>query len=120
MRSAAYAVSKSQSISFTDESVDYFDSTSTCRSTNDFEIRRNISEFAVSRRSASSRSRRRRSDSLSARTVGALRRFGVAGFRRRDLTDAEPALERRRIAIPRLRTTPIFKWDYSRDLRPAK
>jgi hypothetical protein len=35
------------------------------------------------------------------RTVGALRRFGVAAFRRRDLTDAEPALERRRIAHPK-------------------
>ena len=45
---------------------------------------------------------RRRRDS-------ALRRLGVAAFRRRDLTDAEPALERRRIAHPRLGTTPIFK-----------
>jgi len=32
-----------------------------------------------------------------------------------------PALERRRIApIPRLRISPIFKGDYSRDLRLAK
>ena len=53
-------------------------------------------------------------------TFGAVRRFGVAAFRRRDVTDAEPALERRRIAHPRLRTTPIFKGDYSTDLRLAK
>ncbi len=71
------------------------------RSPGDFEIRRNISEFAVSRSSASSRSRRNRADSLSARTADALRRFGVAAFRPRDLTDAEPALERRRIAHPK-------------------
>src|SRR5215472_9422985 len=51
------------------------------------------SAVAVSRSSASSRSRRGRSDSLSARTVGALQRFGVAGLRRRDLAD-EPAVER--------------------------
>jgi hypothetical protein len=36
------------------------------------------------------------------RIVGALRRFRVAAFRRCDLTDAEPALERRRIALPKL------------------
>jgi hypothetical protein len=35
--------------------------------------------------------------------------------------DAGAALERRRIApIPRLRTTPIFKCDYSRDLQSTK
>src|SRR5262249_27357826 len=67
----------------------------------ELEIIRSTSEVAVSRSSASSRSRRRRSDSLSARTVGTLRRFGVAAFWRRDLTDAEPALERRRIAHPK-------------------
>jgi hypothetical protein len=82
---------------------------------------RNTSAVAFSRSSASSRSRRSRADSLSARTAGALRRFGVAAFRRRDLTDAEPALERRRIAFPQgLGLRRSFKVDYSRDLRPAK
>ena len=87
----------------------------------DFEMRRKTSEAAVSRSSASSRSRRRRWDSLSARTVGALRRFGVAAFRRRDLTDAEPALERRRIAHPKgLGLRRFSRRYYSRDFRPAK
>jgi hypothetical protein len=51
-----------------------------------------------------------------------VRRFSVAAFRRRDLTDAEPVLERRRIApIPRQRTSDLFsKGDYSRDLRLEK
>jgi len=85
------------------------------------EITCKTSAVAFSRSTASSRSRRRRSDPLSARTVGALRRFGVAAFRRRDLTDAEPALERRRIAHPKgLGLRRFSKWDYSRDLRPAK
>src|SRR6516165_79837 len=70
------------------------------RSPGDVEIRRNISEFAVSRSSASSRSRRRRSDSLSARTVVALRRFGIA-LRLRAFASLLLALERRRIAHPK-------------------
>jgi hypothetical protein len=79
------------------------------------------SAVAISRSSASSRSRRRRWDSLSARTVGALRRFGVAAFRHRDLTDAESALERRRIAHPKgLGLRRLSKWHYSRDLRPVE
>src|SRR5262249_37405798 len=64
---------------------------------------RNTSAVAFSRSSASSRSRRSRADSLSARTVGTLRRFGVAAFRRRDLTD--PALERPRMAFPEAQET---------------
>src|SRR5262249_28748447 len=44
-------------------------------------------------------------------------RFGAIALRRCGLVD--PALERRRIAHPRLRTTPILT-DYIRDLRPAK
>jgi len=48
-----------------------------------------------------------------------IRERGPSGpFLFRDLT--ELALERRRIAHPRLRTTPIFKVNYSRDLLPAK
>jgi hypothetical protein len=69
---------------------------------------RNTSAVAFSRSSASSRSRRRRADSLSARIVVALRRFGIA-LRLRALAGLLLALERRRIAHPRLRTTPIFK-----------
>src|SRR5262249_35207248 len=69
---------------------------------------RNTSAVAFSRSSASSRSRRSRADSLSARTVVALRRFGIA-LRLRALAGLLLALERRRIAHPRLRTTPIFK-----------
>jgi hypothetical protein len=43
-------------------------------------------------------------DSRWCATFGAVRRFGVAALWRRDLTDAEPALERRRIAFhPRLK-----------------
>jgi hypothetical protein len=61
---------------------------------------RNTSAVAFSRSSASSRSRRRRADSLSARTAGALRRFGVA-LRLRALVGLLLALERRRIAYPK-------------------
>src|SRR5262252_6821175 len=46
--------------------------------------------------------------------------FRVFAVRLRALAVLLLALERRRIAHPRLRTTPIFKWDYSRDLRRAK
>jgi len=71
---------------------------------------RSASEVALCCSSASSRSR------LSSATCsltpaagdrrwrvdfGAVRSFGVAAFRRRDLTDAEPALERRRIGHPK-------------------
>jgi hypothetical protein len=67
---------------------------------------------------ASSRSRAKRAafasslaaEELRRSAARALRRFGVAAFRRRDLTDAEPALERRRIAPAQgLGTTRIFK-----------
>jgi hypothetical protein len=58
---------------------------------------------------ASFSSRVSRTEELRWRKVVALPRFGAAAFRRRDLTDAEPALERRRIAHPRLRTTPAFQ-----------
>src|SRR6516162_148117 len=51
----------------------------------------------------------------------ALRRFGVAAFRRRDLTDAEPALERRRIAHPKTQDYADFQGGItSRDLQLAK
>ena len=59
------------------------------------------SAAAISRSNASSRSRRRRADSLSsARTVVALRRFGIA-LRLRALVGLLLALERRRIAFPK-------------------
>jgi hypothetical protein len=81
---------------------------------------RNTSAVAFSRSSDSSRSRRRRADSLSARTVVALRRFGI-GLRLRPLASLLLALERRRIAHPKgLGLRRFSKWDYSRDLRTAK
>src|SRR6516162_5791388 len=78
------------------------------RSPGDFEIRRNISEFAVSRSSASSRSRRRCANSPSApaveellwRGAGAEPRFGIA-FRLCALASLLLALERRLIAFPK-------------------
>jgi hypothetical protein len=78
------------------------------RSPGDFEIRANISEFAVSRCSASSRSRVSRPTSVSRpagglrRTAafGALPRFRAAVLRRCVLTGSPPALERRLIAYP--------------------
>src|SRR6516225_9747153 len=80
---------------------------------------RNTSAVAFSRSSASSRSRLRRAYSLSARTV-AMRRFGIA-LRLRALASLLLALERRRIAHPEgLGLRRLSKWDYSRDLRPAK
>jgi hypothetical protein len=51
---------------------------------------------------------------------GVLAALGATVLRLRAIGSLLPVLERRRIAIPRLRTTPIFKIDYSRDLRPAK
>src|SRR5262249_2475504 len=91
------------------------------RSPGDFEMRRKSSEVAVSRSNASSRSRVRRASSVSWPTdSGALRRFGVTALWRCDLARSPPVLERRRIAHPRLRTTPIFKVDYSRELRPVE
>src|SRR5262249_25448454 len=81
---------------------------------------RNTSAVAFSRSSAPSRSRRRRADSLSARTVVALRRFGIA-LRLRALVGLLLALERRRIAHPKgLGLRRFSKLDYSRDLRPGK
>jgi hypothetical protein len=38
-----------------------------------------------------------------------LRRFGISALRRRALVGSLLALERRRIAYPKARTTPIFK-----------
>src|SRR6516165_8761166 len=61
---------------------------------------RNTSAVAFSRSSASSRSRQSRADSLSARIVLALRRFGIA-LRLRALVGLLLALERRRIARPK-------------------
>src|SRR5262249_5965857 len=70
--------------------------------------------------SASSRSRRRRADSFSARTVVALRRFGIA-LRLRALGSLLLALERRRIAHPKgLGLRRFSKLDYSRELRPVE
>ena len=43
------------------------------------------------------------------RTVVALRRFGISALPLRALASLLLALERRRIAHPKLRTTPIFK-----------
>src|SRR5262245_56411550 len=71
-----------------------------CRSVGELEIIRSTSEVAVSRSSASSRSRRRRADSLSARIALALRRFGTV-LRLRALVGLLPGLERRRIAHPK-------------------
>ena len=52
--------------------------------------------------------------------VACLRRFGIA-FRLRALVGLLLALERRRIAHPKgLGLRRFSKWDYSRDLRPAK
>jgi hypothetical protein len=48
-------------------------------------------------------------DSRWCATFGAVRRFGVAAFWRRDLTDAEPALERRRMAHPKAQDYADFK-----------
>src|SRR5262249_13016298 len=82
---------------------------------------RNTPAMAFSRSSASSRSRRRRADSLSARTVAALRRFGISALRLRALVGLLLALERRRIAHPKgLGLRRFSKWHYSRDLRMAK
>jgi hypothetical protein len=65
-------------------------------------MRRKTSEVAVSRSSASSRSRVRRASSVSWPTdSGALRRFGVTALWRRDLVRSPPALERRLIAFPK-------------------
>src|SRR5262250_1382469 len=51
---------------------------------------------------------------------GVLAALGATVLRLRALVGLLLARERRRIAHPRLRTTPIFKGDYSRDWRPAK
>src|SRR5262249_46958839 len=91
------------------------------KSPGELEMTRSTSEAAVCCFSASSRSRRRRADSLSsARTLDALRRFGIA-LRLRALASLLLALERRRIAHPKgLGLRRFSKWHYSRDLRPAK
>src|SRR5215470_3906724 len=78
------------------------------RSPGDFEMRRKISEVAVSRSSASSRSRRSCANSPSApaveellrRDAGAEPRFGIA-LRLRALATLLLARERRRIAHPK-------------------
>src|SRR6516225_4264462 len=94
------------------------------RSPGDFEMRRKTSEVAASRSRASSRSRRSRptsvswpeADELLWRTV-----FGAFALRFRPLDSLLLALERRRIAHPKgLGPRRFSKWDYSRDLRPAK
>src|SRR5262249_37034460 len=93
------------------------------RLSGDLEIRRKISAFAASRSSASSRSRVSRTTSVSWPEADELlwrTPFRVFASRLRPVATLLLALERRRIAHPRLRTTPIFKVDYSRDLRPAK
>src|SRR5215467_8068271 len=68
----------------------------------EFEIRRRISRIADS--SLASRAASDSwlaADELRGRVVSArLRPFRVAAFRRRDLIDAAPALERRLIALP--------------------
>src|SRR3974377_2140441 len=61
---------------------------------------RSTSDVAVCCSNASSRSRRSRADSLSARIILALRRFGIA-LRLRALLGLLLALERRRIAHPK-------------------
>src|SRR6516225_4357053 len=66
----------------------------------ELEITPSTSVAAANCTIASSRSRRRRSDSLSARTVVALRRFGIA-LRLRAFASLLLALERRRIAHPK-------------------
>src|SRR5262249_7502276 len=76
-------------------------------------ITRNTSAVAFSRSSASSRSRVRRAtfvssraaDELRGRTAfGAMRALRAAAFGACALRDLPPALDRRRIAAPRLRT----------------
>src|SRR5262245_8100749 len=73
----------------------------------EFEIRRRISRIADS--SLASRAASDSwlaADELRGRVVSArLRPFRVAAFRRRDLIDAAPALERRLIALPWLNRT---------------
>ena len=80
------------------------------RSPGDFEMRRKTSEAAVSRSSASSRSRLNSAtfaslpatEELRRRTAfGALRRFSVVVLRRCDFADLPLALERRLIAFPK-------------------
>jgi hypothetical protein len=46
--------------------------------------------------------------------------FRIFTLRLRAVASLLLALERRRIAHPRLRTTRVSRWDYSRDLRQAK
>jgi len=78
------------------------------KSPGDVEIRRKISEFAVFRSSASSRSRVSRAALVSwppfeelPRATGALRRFGISALRLRALASLLLALERRLIAFPK-------------------
>src|SRR5215472_11258280 len=90
------------------------------KSPGELEMTRSTSEAAVCCFSASSRSRRSCADSLCARTVVALRRFGIA-LRLRALAGLVLALERRRIAHPKgLGLRRFSKWHYSRDLRLAE
>src|SRR6516164_6539968 len=100
-----------------------------CASVGERAITRSTSAVAFSRSSASSRSRASRTNSLSwasaeerrRRTVVALRRLGVCALRLGALVGLLLALERRRIAHPKgLGLRRFSKWDYSRDLRPAK
>ena len=82
----------------------------------EFEIRRKISLIADSSRVSRTTSVSwPEAEELLWRTA-----FRVFALRLGALASLLLALERRRIAIPRLSTTPIFKVDYSRDLRSAK
>src|SRR6516162_2560987 len=87
-------------------------------------IRLRISAVAACCSRVSSRSRVRVSSCCRRSAVEERRRRGSAlrrftALRLRALVGVLLALERRRIAHPRLRTTPILT-DYIRDLRPAK
>jgi len=94
-------------------------------------MRRKTSEVAASRSNASSRSWRRRVNSLSWPTAeelprcngGAVPRFGIAALRRRALACLPLPLERRVMAPPQgSELWPVgLRWrDYIRDLRQAK
>src|SRR6516165_10613048 len=90
----------------------------------DEEIAPRISAVAVCCSNASLSSRRSRTTSVSWPEADELlwhTAFGAFALRLRALASLLPALERRRIAHPKgsgLRR--LSKWDYSRDLRPAK
>src|SRR5262249_53351206 len=94
------------------------------RSVGELEIIRSTSEVAVSRSSASSRSRRSRTTSVSWPEADELlwrTAFGAFALRLRALASLLLALERRRIAHPKgLGLRRFSKCHYSRDLRPVE